>query len=162
MENQRCEHCGKVIQGKAIELELSVDNGRYYAQGKFPKGHESQGAFVFGERCAKENVVRWGRLSINCKETATEQRLFELLNMYRELKDRLLTKDKTIAEWVFDACSYDIEGIDSEMDAHIDDDGDMVYPDSKHNQDLIEHMEEQVKALRKLIEGASRLSFMFG
>lgn len=162
MKNQRCEHCGQMIQGKAVELELSVDNGRYYAEGKFPKGHESQGAFVFGERCAAEMVKSHGRQTITCKETATEERLFELIKKYRELRDRLLTEDKTIAGWVFDACAYDIEGIDSEIDTHLDEDGDMIFLDSKDNQDLIGHMEKQVKSLSKLIEGASELSFMFG
>ena len=52
-----CERCGeKLNPNRAVWLELSVTDGRYYEEGKFPKGHESQGAFSFGKACSKQEI----------------------------------------------------------------------------------------------------------
>jgi len=161
MKRERCEHCGQVIQGHAIELELSVDNGKYYSEGKFPKGHESQGAFMFGEGCAKEKVRMYGRQGVTCKETELEKRFFQLMRMYRDLADSILISN-VINNSYYDACHYDLEGLDAEFESEIDKDHDVVYLVNDHNAELVEHLEGQVKALRKLIEGANGLSFMFG
>jgi|LakMenEpi03Aug12_release.lakeMendotaPanAssembly.Ray.scaffolds.fasta_scaffold1801392_2 hypothetical protein len=52
-----CERCGeKLNPNKAVWLELSITDGRYYEENKFPKGHESQGAFSFGTACSKQEI----------------------------------------------------------------------------------------------------------
>jgi hypothetical protein len=160
MKRERCEHCGQVIQGKAVELELSIDNGRYYAEGKFPKGHESQGAFVFGEACAEEKVKMYGRQDVTCKETELERRFFQLMRMYRDLADSILTSN-VINNSYYDACHYDLEGLRWAFECEFDEDGDIVYLVNDNNAELVEHLEGQVKALRKLIAGAKTISFMF-
>jgi len=38
---------------KAVWLELSIDSAKYYAEGRLPAGHQSQGCFPFGAACAK-------------------------------------------------------------------------------------------------------------
>jgi hypothetical protein len=38
-------------------LELSVTDGCYYGEGRFPEGHESQGIFPFGEQCAMNECI---------------------------------------------------------------------------------------------------------
>ena len=89
------------------------------------------------------------------------EKFFQLMRMYRDLADSMLTSNVINLSY-YDACRYDIEGLESEFESEIDADGDVVYLVNDHNSDLVEHLEGQVKALRKLIEGAKGISFMFG
>ena len=50
-----CERCGeKLNPSKAVWLELSMTDGKYYNQ--IPDGHDSQGAFSFGKACSKTQL----------------------------------------------------------------------------------------------------------
>jgi hypothetical protein len=50
-----CERCGeKLNPSKAVWLELSMTDGKYYNQ--IPDGHDSQGAFSFGKACSKSEL----------------------------------------------------------------------------------------------------------
>ena len=50
-----CERCGeKLNPSKAVWLELSMTDGKYYNQ--IPDGHDSQGAFSFGKACSKSQL----------------------------------------------------------------------------------------------------------
>lgn len=52
-----CERCGeKLNPNRAVWLELSITDGRYYEENEFPKGHESQGFFSFGKACSRKVV----------------------------------------------------------------------------------------------------------
>ena len=54
-----CERCGeKLNPSKAVWLELSMTDGKYYKQ--IPDGHDSQGAFSFGKACAKSELNKIG------------------------------------------------------------------------------------------------------
>jgi hypothetical protein len=51
----KCERCGETLEPKRIKwLELSNTNGNYYVE--LPKGHESQGSFPFGIKCATNQL----------------------------------------------------------------------------------------------------------
>jgi hypothetical protein len=53
MGKLNCTRCNKELKSERIVwLELSVTDGCYYGEGRFPEGHESQGGFPFGEQCA--------------------------------------------------------------------------------------------------------------
>ena len=48
-----CERCGKILDPKkAVWLELSNTDGKYYPEGELQEGHVSQGSFSFGKACA--------------------------------------------------------------------------------------------------------------
>jgi hypothetical protein len=48
-----CERCGKILDPKkAVWLELSNTDGKYYPEGELQEGHVSQGGFSFGKACA--------------------------------------------------------------------------------------------------------------
>jgi hypothetical protein len=145
-ETKYCQNCSREIQGKVVSLELSVDNGKYYDESKgIPKGHESQGLFDFGERCAK---VANKSNHVFCGETELHELYRKLLKEYYSLKDSFLG---TFAERLYDACLYDIEGFE--------------FVDIDDNEELEHHLEileKQVKALRKISKGLSELSFTFG
>lgn len=50
-----CERCGEALKpGREKWLELSLTDGNYYDV--IPKGHESQGAFPFGIKCATKEL----------------------------------------------------------------------------------------------------------
>jgi len=50
-----CNRCGQdLFEKRAIWLELSITDGRYYDE--IPKGHESQGYFLFDESCAAKLI----------------------------------------------------------------------------------------------------------
>lgn len=51
MSAEKCTRCGEILKAKSVKiLELSQTDGMYYHN--LPKGHISQGGFVFGTRCA--------------------------------------------------------------------------------------------------------------
>ena len=51
---RRCNRCNCALHPDYIVwMELSMTDGKYYLPDEFPEGHESQGAFPFGESCAK-------------------------------------------------------------------------------------------------------------
>lgn len=53
----KCERCGEIlIAERAVWLELSLTDGKYYVPGYIPEGHESQGGFPFGSTCAKKQL----------------------------------------------------------------------------------------------------------
>jgi hypothetical protein len=55
----RCERCNeKLNPAKAVWLELSITDGKYYPSGCFPQGHESQGEFSFGKDCARTVITK--------------------------------------------------------------------------------------------------------
>ena len=50
-----CERCGdKLNPSKAVWLELSMTDGRYYKE--IPKGHDNQGGFSFGKTCSIQQL----------------------------------------------------------------------------------------------------------
>lgn len=50
-----CERCGdKLNPSKAVWLELSMTDGRYYKE--IPEGHDSQGGFSFGKACSIQQL----------------------------------------------------------------------------------------------------------
>lgn len=52
-----CERCHKVINPKkAVWLELSNTDGKYYPEGQLPEGHVSQGGFSFGRACSLTQI----------------------------------------------------------------------------------------------------------
>lgn len=54
----RCERCNEKLNPKKIVwLELSQTNGYYYEYDHLPEGHISQGGFVFGSICAKNELI---------------------------------------------------------------------------------------------------------
>lgn len=62
-EREFCIRCGECLAHFNVTwLELSVDSGRYYAEGAFPTGHQSQGGFPFGRACAESVVKADGKL----------------------------------------------------------------------------------------------------
>jgi hypothetical protein len=55
----RCNRCNeKLNPAKAVWLELSNSDGKYYPEGCLPKGHISQGAFIFGNACARTVLTK--------------------------------------------------------------------------------------------------------
>lgn len=51
-KKEQCERCKKQLEGKeTVWLELSQTDGNYYMD--LPKEHVSQGAFHFGDDCAR-------------------------------------------------------------------------------------------------------------
>lgn len=63
-----CERCGESIDvDRATWLELSSTDGRYYAEGKLPVGHVSQGCFPFGTSCGYAVLSNRGRNRKICR-----------------------------------------------------------------------------------------------
>lgn len=57
MEQIKCTRCGKVLENEnPTMLELSNTDGHYYSP-DIPIGHESQGAFPFGLKCATLEMI---------------------------------------------------------------------------------------------------------
>lgn len=55
----RCERCNeKLNPDKAVWLELSITDGKYYPTNCFPKDHDSQGEFSFGKDCARTVLTK--------------------------------------------------------------------------------------------------------
>ena len=55
METLYCTRCNKKLNPDRVKwLELSNTDGKYYLE--IPEGHVSQGGFVFGLDCAKEEL----------------------------------------------------------------------------------------------------------
>jgi hypothetical protein len=55
----RCERCNEVLNpAKAVWLELSITDAKYYPPTCFPKTHESQGGFSFGKDCARTVLTK--------------------------------------------------------------------------------------------------------
>ena len=51
----RCEKCNEVLRPEKIKwLELSNTDGNYYVE--IPDGHQTQGFFPFGTKCATNHI----------------------------------------------------------------------------------------------------------
>lgn len=89
-----CNKCGKKLnEKKTVWLELSINDGCLYHPEEFPKDHESQGWFEFGQDCAKKVVTRneqpvnettsvdWSKLY----ESITKEQMFQMVYNYAML-----------------------------------------------------------------------------
>jgi len=65
----RCERCNKLINpDKALWLELSNTDGKYYFPSQLPEGHKSQGGFSFGRDCATSQLRDQFIAAINAED----------------------------------------------------------------------------------------------